>query len=44
MVFGMHNRPSLLIGNFVIRPGPIMADAAIFDITDTGKGSQGARP
>src|SRR5262249_40664949 len=43
-VFGMHNRPGLPIGNFAIRPGPMMAGGAFFDITVTGKGSHGARP
>jgi amidohydrolase len=43
-VFGMHNRPDLSIGKFAIRPGPMMAGGAFFDITVTGKGSHGARP
>jgi hypothetical protein len=45
-VFGMHNRPDLPIGKFAIRPGPMMAGGAFFDITITitGKGSHGARP
>jgi hippurate hydrolase len=43
-VFGMHNRPDLPIGKFAIRPGPMMAGGALFDITVTGKGSHGARP
>jgi hippurate hydrolase len=43
-VFGLHNRPDLPIGKFAIRPGPMMAGGAFFDITITGKGSHGARP
>jgi amidohydrolase len=43
-VFGMHNRPGLPIGKFAIRPGPMMAGGAYFDITVIGKGSHGARP
>src|SRR5262249_42375373 len=43
-IFGMHNRPDLPIGKFAIRPGPMMAGGAFFDITVTGKGSHGARP
>ena len=43
-VFGMHNSPALPIGKFAIRPGPMMAGGAFFDITVTGKGSHGARP
>src|SRR5215472_2850305 len=43
-IFGMHNRPDLPIGKFAIRPGPMMAGGAFFDITVTGRGSHGARP
>jgi hippurate hydrolase len=43
-VFGMHNTPGLPVGKFAIRPGPMMAGGAFFDITVTGRGSHGARP
>jgi hippurate hydrolase len=43
-VFGMHNTPGLPIGTFAIRPGPMMAGGAFFDITVAGSGSHGARP
>jgi amidohydrolase len=43
-VFGMHNAPGIPIGEFAIRPGPMMAGGAFFDITVTGRGSHGARP
>ena len=43
-VFGMHNTPGLALGKFAIRPGPMMAGGAFFDITVTGRGSHGARP
>ena len=43
-VFGMHNRPSLDIGRFAVRSGPMMAGGAFFDIRVTGKGAHGARP
>ncbi|BBK35796.1 hydrolase [Allostella sp. ATCC 35155] len=43
-VFGMHNRPSLPVGTFQIRSGPMMAGAGSFDITIKGKGTHGARP
>jgi len=43
-VFEMHNRPDLPIGKFAIRPGPMMAGGAFFNITVTGKGSHAARP
>jgi amidohydrolase len=43
-VFGMHNRPGLPVGNFMIRPGAMMAGGAFFDIVVTGRGAHGARP
>jgi len=43
-VFGMHNRPSLAVGRFAVRSGPMMAGGAFFDIRVTGKGAHGARP
>jgi len=43
-VYGMHNGAGLPIGTFAIRPGPMMAGAAFFDIDIKGLGSHGARP
>jgi amidohydrolase len=43
-IFGMHNRPGLAVGKFQIRPGPMMAGGAFFDINVTGVGAHGARP
>jgi hippurate hydrolase len=43
-IFGMHNRPSLAVGRFAVRGGPMMAGGAFFDIHVTGKGAHGARP
>lgn len=43
-VFGMHNLPGLPVGQFAIRPGPIMAATAEFSITVTGKGGHAAMP
>jgi amidohydrolase len=43
-VFGMHNRPGLAVGKFAIRPGPMMAGGAFFDIAVVGRGAHGARP
>jgi amidohydrolase len=40
----MHNRPGLPIGDYAIRPGPMMAGGAFFDITIRGRGAHGARP
>jgi hippurate hydrolase len=43
-VFGMHNRPSLAVGKFQIRTGPMAAGCAFFDITVAGRGAHAARP
>ncbi len=43
-IFGMHNRPSLAVGRFAVKSGPMMAGGAFFDIAVTGKGAHGARP
>lgn len=43
-VFGMHNMPGLPVGQFAIRPGPIMAATAEFTITIHGKGGHAAMP
>jgi len=43
-IFGMHNSPGVAVGKFQIRPGPMMAGGAFFDIAITGKGAHGARP
>jgi hippurate hydrolase len=43
-VFGMHNMPGLDVGQFAIRPGPIMAATAEFTITVKGRGGHAAMP
>ncbi|WP_025030237.1 M20 aminoacylase family protein [Nitratireductor aquibiodomus] len=43
-VFGMHNLPGLPVGQFAIRPGPIMAATAEFVITVKGRGGHAAMP
>lgn len=43
-VFGMHNRPTLPVGQFAVRSGAMMAGGAFFDIDITGNGAHGARP
>jgi hippurate hydrolase len=43
-VYGLHNRPGLPVDQFMMRPGPMMAGGAFFDIAITGKGGHGARP
>jgi amidohydrolase len=43
-VYGMHNYPGLPIGQFAIRPGPMMAAADHIEIALEGKGGHAARP
>jgi amidohydrolase len=43
-VYGMHNFPGLAVGEFAIRPGPIMAAADRLTIDIEGKGGHAARP
>ena len=44
MAFGMHNLPTLPVGAFALRPGPVMALADDFTITVTGRGGHAAMP
>ena len=43
-IYGMHNLPGLEAGRFSIRPGPMMAGAAFFDIDIKGVGAHAAWP
>lgn len=43
-VYGMHNWPGMPVGQFGLRPGPMMASFDIFDIELTGRGSHAALP
>jgi len=43
-VYGMHNLPGLAVGEFAIRPGPVMAATDEFKITIKGKGGHAAMP
>jgi hippurate hydrolase len=43
-VYGMHNRPGVPVGKFLIGHGARYAGAAFFDIQVVGKGAHGARP
>ena len=43
-VYGLHNMPGIPVGQFAIRPGPLMAAADHFDIFIEGKGGHAARP
>jgi amidohydrolase len=43
-VFGMHNYPGLPVGEFALRPGPLMAAADRVTIEIEGRGGHAARP
>jgi amidohydrolase len=43
-VYGMHNYPGLPVGQFAIRPGPLMAAADRINIEIEGRGGHAARP
>ncbi|MEQ9693669.1 M20 aminoacylase family protein [Shimia sp. SDUM112013] len=43
-VYGLHNTPGLPVGEFAIRPGPLMASADEFEIVVTGRGGHAAAP
>ena len=43
-VYGMHNLPGLPIGQFALRPGPMMAAADQFRIEIEGRGGHAAAP
>jgi hippurate hydrolase len=43
-VYGMHNYPGLPIGDFAIRPGPMLAAADRITIDIEGRGGHAARP
>jgi hippurate hydrolase len=43
-VYGMHNFPGMPVGQFAIRPGPVMASADSLTIDIEGKGGHAARP
>ena len=43
-VYGMHNYPGLPVGQFAIRPGPLMAAADRIRVEIEGRGAHAARP
>jgi hippurate hydrolase len=43
-VYGMHNFPGMPVGQFALRPGPLMASADSLTIEIEGKGGHAARP
>lgn len=43
-VFGMHNWPTMPVGHFAVKPGPMLAAADEFRITLEGRGGHAAKP
>src|SRR4029077_11355726 len=43
-VFGMHNWPGMDVGEFGVRPGPLMAAFDVFEMTIKGCGTHAAMP
>lgn len=43
-VYGMHNWPGMKVGQFAVRPGPMMASSNEFEVIITGKGGHAAQP
>lgn len=43
-VYGMHNMPGIPVGNFALRPGPLLAASDGIHIQVVGKGGHAARP
>jgi len=43
-VYGMHNYPGLPVGEFALRPGPLLASADRLTIEIEGRGGHAARP
>jgi amidohydrolase len=43
-VFGVHNWPIFPVGTVGVRPGPMMAAAALFEMKVLGKGGHGSQP
>ena len=43
-VYGMHNMPGIPLGQFAIRPGPLLAASDRIRIEVTGRGGHAARP
>ena len=43
-VYGMHNMPGFPVGQFAIRPGPMLAASDSWEVTFKGTGGHGAMP
>lgn len=43
-IYGMHNMPSLPVGTFAVRAGPVMACEDHFEIVISGRGAHSAMP
>ena len=43
-IYGMHNWPGLAVGEFAVRPGPMLAACDLIEIIVTGRGAHAALP
>lgn len=43
-VYGMHNMPGLPVGDFALRPGPLLAATDMFAVEVIGRGGHAAQP
>ena len=43
-IYGMHNMPGVPVGDFRLRPGPLLASSDTITITVTGRGGHAAQP
>lgn len=43
-VYGLHNWPGMAVGEFAVKPGPMMAACDVFDLTIRGHGAHAAMP
>jgi hippurate hydrolase len=43
-VYGLHNMPGLPVGDFALRPGPLLAASDLFAVEVAGRGGHAAQP
>ncbi len=43
-IYGMHNRPSVALGTFLIKPGAVMTSVDTWEITVTGRSGHSSQP
>ena len=44
MIFGIHNRPEIKVGDVVVHKGPLMSEKSVFDIRINGKAAHASMP